>query len=96
MSEQIIEKIVSGSDFVARFTADWCGPCQKMAPIINELRQEGFDIVDIDIDENQFLREQYDVMAVPTFIRFVGGKPAARTQGAKSKELLKKDLLLNG
>lgn len=95
MSEQIIEKIATGEDFVARFTADWCGPCKRMAPTVDELRTEGIDIVDINVDENVFLKEQYDVMGIPTFIRFVGGKPVARTQGAKSKTNLKKDLLFD-
>lgn len=95
MSEQIIEKIVSGDDFVARFTADWCGPCKQMAPTIDELRLEGVDVVDINVDDNRFLCEQYDVASVPTFIRFVGGKQAARTTGAQTRGSLKKALLLN-
>lgn len=94
MKEQVIEKIASGEDFVARFTADWCMPCKQMAPVVKDLKSEGIDIVDINIDDNRFLCEQFDVMSVPTFIRFVGGKPVAKTQGAKTKEVLKKDLLL--
>lgn len=44
----LLEKIAT-EDTIVRFTATWCGPCKQMNPIIEELRQEGIQIVDVDI-----------------------------------------------
>ncbi len=61
------------------FYATWCGPCQLMAPIIQELIDEYKDnsnvkIGKMDIDQNPTMTEKYEVMSVPTIILFKQGK----------------------
>lgn len=76
---------IAVEDLVVRFTAKWCGPCKKMTPIIDELKTEGFNFVDVDVDENPTAMDMFGIQSVPTFIRFVDGKIANRVSGAYSK-----------
>ena len=60
------------------FYAPWCGPCQLIEPIIDEIIKEYKDkkikIGKLNIDENKDITEKYNIMTVPTFILFREGK----------------------
>ena len=74
------------------FFATWCGPCKMMAPVLDELSDtyDTFDVVKVDIDESMSLAEEYNIMSVPTFMVFKGGKFSGKAIGIQSKgELLK-------
>ena len=75
---------------IVDFFAPWCGPCQMMAPIIEEMIKENKDqnvkIGKINIDENQEIATQYDIMSIPTFLVFKGGKVVAKKAGYGDKE----------
>lgn len=72
------------------FTADWCQPCKKTRPIVEELNREqtvaGFQIIDADDNTNLVLT--FNVKSVPTFILFENGKEINRITGAQTKESL--------
>lgn len=72
------------------FAATWCGPCQMMAPIMEEIAGEENDFVTakIDIDEAPEIAAKYHVMSVPSFIVFAGGEEKGRLMGAMPKEAL--------
>jgi len=73
------------------FFATWCGPCQMLAPILNEVKAELGDrikIVKIDVDKNQPLSAQYQVRGVPTMILFKEGKQLWRQSGVVPKHEL--------
>lgn len=73
------------------FYADWCGPCNMMAPIIEELAsdlQGKARVGKINVDENQDLAMEYNVMSIPTLIIFKEGKEVKRMVGVRSKEEL--------
>lgn len=73
------------------FYADWCGPCQQMNPIIDDIEKEMGDKVDvkkINVDENQAESEKYGVMSIPTYIIKKDGKVVDQLVGAQSKENL--------
>ncbi len=72
------------------FFATWCGPCQMLAPVLEELSNSdnSFDIVKIDIDSNTDLAVQYDIEAVPTLVIFKNGKELDRTMGFIDKHEL--------
>jgi thioredoxin-like negative regulator of GroEL len=70
------------------FTADWCQPCQKVKPIVEEMKREGFEFQIIDADYEQLLVKRFGIKSVPTFILFENEKEVNRMTGAKTREEL--------
>ncbi|MBD3311287.1 MAG: thioredoxin [Candidatus Magasanikbacteria bacterium] len=75
------------------FWAPWCGPCQMMGPIVEELAGE-FDngkvkIAKLNVDENQATAGKFQVMSIPTFHIFKNGEVVDTLVGGVSKEKLK-------
>ena len=71
------------------FYADWCGPCQMMAPVIGQLAGEyegRVKIGKLNVDENPDIAVRYKVMSIPTMIIFRNGKEV----GASSKKEVEK------
>ncbi|WP_433653364.1 thioredoxin [Micromonospora zamorensis] len=75
------------------FWAEWCGPCRKVSPLLEEIAGEMGDqvtIVKLNIDENPETARAYRVMSVPTLTVFKNGQPVQSIAGAKPKgELVK-------
>jgi thioredoxin 1 len=73
------------------FTADWCGPCKRMAPVIEEFLSNNNDIhydrIDVDVDFDK--AEMYNVQSVPTLISKIDGKIYDRVSGVVSDFRLK-------
>ncbi|HCT77834.1 MAG TPA: thioredoxin [Micromonosporaceae bacterium] len=70
------------------FWAEWCGPCRKVAPVLEEIANEMADkvvVVKLDIDANPETARAYRVMSVPTLTIFKEGKPVQSVAGAKPK-----------
>ena len=69
------------------FWASWCGPCQMVGPIIEEIGDEVTDkkICKVEVDENPELARQFRVMSIPTLAVFKDGEMVKREVGAKSK-----------
>lgn len=75
------------------FFATWCGPCQMMAPFMEEIEEEyakndKVKIISVDIDENPDISSEYSVMSVPTFLFLKDGKVADTVIGAVAKDIL--------
>jgi thioredoxin-like negative regulator of GroEL len=67
------------------FTADWCQPCKKVKPIVEDMKKEGFQFQMIDADYEQLLVKQFQVKSIPTFILLQDGKEINRITGAKTR-----------
>jgi thioredoxin 1 len=72
------------------FTADWCAPCKKTRPIVEEMKKEGYQFQIIDADYEQLLAKRFEIKSVPTFILFENQQEVDRIIGAQTKESLEK------
>ncbi len=72
------------------FYADWCGPCQILSPIVEEVGSQmaEIDVVKLNVDNNFSLAERHGVLSIPTLVIFKEGKELARKTGALSKDAL--------
>jgi len=74
---------------LADFYADWCGPCQMIAPVVEELAAETeATVAKVDVDANQPLAAEYGVRGVPTLVLFAGGEQVEEIVGVQSKDRL--------
>ena len=82
------EVIRSDKKVLLDFWAPWCGPCQMVLPIIEEIAAERSDIKvgKINVDENPELAKQFRVMSIPTLIVMENGEVVKRAVGARSKD----------
>jgi thioredoxin 1 len=75
---------------VLYFTADWCNPCKKVKPIVEEINKKSMTKFQlIDVDSEMELAKKFEIRSVPTFILIKDGKEIKRTTGAQTREQLK-------
>jgi thiol-disulfide isomerase/thioredoxin len=67
------------------FTAEWCSPCKKTKPVVEELKKEGYQFQIIDADYEQLLAKRFKIKSIPTFILLEDGKELNRITGAKTR-----------
>ncbi len=84
------EVLKSNKVVLIDFYADWCGPCQMMAPVFDSLAKEHEEVKfgRINIDEQEDLAIQYGVMSIPTFIAIKDGEVKDKVIGAVDKSTL--------
>lgn len=78
---------------LVEFWASWCGPCQRVAPILEALDQDVQGLAKVgklDVDEESKIADELGVMSIPTIIVFKHGKVDQSTIGVQSKETLRK------
>lgn len=90
-----VEVLKSEKPVLVDFWAVWCGPCQMMGPIVEELAEEVKDkykVGKLNVDENRETAAKYSVMSIPTLIIFKDGKAVKQLVGVQAKENLKEEL----
>ena len=82
------EVIKSEKKVLIDFYADWCGPCQKLSPIVDKFAEEHSEIkvVRIDIDAQEDLADRYNIRSIPTLVVIENGEEINRVIGLVSEE----------
>lgn len=89
------EVLGSSQPVLVDFSAEWCGPCKRLAPVIEELAGEyegRVRVGKVDVDHAQKTAMKYGVMGVPTVMLFKGGQAVDRSVGAVAKSKLEQML----
>ena len=89
--EDFKEEIKNGLTLVD-FYADWCGPCQMIAPIVEEISNEVKDltVIKVNVDEREDVARLYGVMSIPTLILFRNGEMEQKQIGFVPKDSIMK------
>lgn len=91
LTDNNFEEVVTNSEVpvIVDFYADWCKPCKKIAPTLEEIAHEKNGevlVCKVDVDQSQNLAGAYHVMSIPNIISFKNGEIYKRIVGAVSKE----------
>ncbi len=89
--DNVKEFIESGKPVLIDCWATWCGPCVRMAPVIDEVAAEFGDKAAVgkyNIDEQNDLTMKYRIMSIPTILIFKGGELVERLAGSQPKSTL--------
>lgn len=82
------EVLKADKPVIIDFYADWCGPCQMMSPVIDEIAEEKADMIKVgkvNVDENQDLAMEYGIMSIPTIVIVKNGEIQKTFVGVRSK-----------
>ena len=89
------EVLKSSKPVVVDFWAEWCGPCRAVSPILDQIRDEHGDkieVVKLNVDENPGLAMKYNITSIPAMKLFQNGEVVQTIIGAKPKPALEADL----
>ncbi len=93
LTAQNFQQTIENSDkpVLVDFWAAWCGPCQMLGPVLEELDKETDEVLfaKVNVDEEQDLAMTYKVASIPTLLLFKNGKLANRSVGFQEKESIK-------
>ncbi|MBA3958120.1 MAG: thioredoxin [Parachlamydiaceae bacterium] len=96
LNDENFEATIKKGVTLVDFYADWCGPCRRIAPVIEELAAElngKAVIAKLDVEQAQKTTATFQVTSIPTIILFKDGQEVKRIVGLADKESLKKLIL---
>lgn len=86
--EQFESSIKSNDNVIIQFSANWCGPCKQLTPILDSFAEErkSVSVFKVDVGASSELARRYNVMHIPKMIVFKDGKKHKESVGLASKE----------
>tara|TARA_Y100000310_G_scaffold43397_1_gene40477 strand:- start:215 stop:532 length:318 start_codon:yes stop_codon:yes gene_type:complete len=93
LNKDNFDDFIKEDNVIIDFHAEWCGPCQMLGPVLEEVAKEVKGTVKIgkvDIDNNSDLAQRFQVMSIPAMIFFKDKEQIHRLQGALDKDGLMK------
>lgn len=94
LTDDNFEEVVKSNGLIlVDFWAEWCGPCKKVSPILDEISEEhGILVGKLNIDENPVKPSEYSVSSIPTMVLFEDGVVIKTIIGAKPKHKMLEEL----
>ena len=90
----ISAQAADSNNILLDFSAKWCGPCQRMSPIVSKLERQGFPIRQVDIDDESALASQYNVRSIPCFVLIANGVEVNRITGPTDEKQLRSLMMM--
>ena len=83
------ELLKSNPKVIVDFYADWCGPCQRIGPLVSSIatKTPGITFLKVNVDDAEELVNEYKVASMPTFVAFNKEQEVKRFSGADEKKL---------
>ncbi|MGK3991927.1 thioredoxin [Sorangium sp. So ce1024] len=85
------EVLETDTPVLVDFSASWCAPCKRLAPIVDEIADETagqVKVVKLDVDESPAAAKQFGIRGLPTVVAFQNGQPVNRHVGLTTKKTL--------
>ena len=94
VTDESFDRVLDSHNLVLiDFWAPWCGPCKKVAPILDEISNErGLWVGKLNVDENPIKSDEFGIKTIPTMVLFKSGKPVKTINGAKPKHVMLEEL----
>lgn len=94
VTDESFDNVIKSHDLVLiDFWAEWCGPCKKISPILDEISEErGLWVGKLNVDENPIKSAEYSITSIPYMVLFKSGKPVKSITGAKPKHVMLEEL----
>lgn len=86
---------IKGGISIVDFWAEWCMPCKLMMPVLNELAADknlSIKVYKVNVDQQRTLAAKYNIKSIPSLLIFKNGKEVKRIIGAKTKDLIVKEI----
>jgi len=87
VTDSNVAEFIQSPITILQFSAEWCGPCRMLGPIIEDLAKDNTDVTigKVNVDENSESAVKYGVRGIPTMIFFKDGEVVDKIVGVKSK-----------
>ncbi|MGH9459137.1 MAG: thioredoxin [Thermoanaerobaculia bacterium] len=92
IGESEFDAVASNGTVLIDFSAEWCGPCKAMVPVVEKIAEayrDKLSVYTVDIDQDPSLAARHGVMSVPTMLVMKGGQAVERIVGAISEKNLR-------